>query len=99
MKQRHFWMFWAALWACLPVLAVEYSGKCGENVTYRLDTETGVLSVSGTGDISLVDGQTQAPWYGQRASVKSVVVGDGVGVPRYDWLNGCDSIEDVLLLS
>lgn len=94
MKQRHFWMFWAALWACLPVLAVEYSGKCGENVTYRLDTETGVLSVSGTGDISLVDGQTQAPWYGQRASVKSVVVGDGVGFPRYDWLNGCDSIEE-----
>lgn len=87
-------MFWAALWACLPVLAVEYSGKCGENVTYRLDTETGVLSVSGTGDISLVDGQTQAPWYGQRASVKSVVVGDGVGFPRYDWLNGCDSIEE-----
>ena len=94
MKQRHFWLFWAALWACLPVLAVEYSGKCGENVTYRLDTETGVLSVSGTGDISLVDGQTQAPWYGQRASVKSVVVGDGVGLPRYDWLNGCDSIEE-----
>ena len=27
------------------------TGKCGDNVTYSLDTETGLLTISGTGDM------------------------------------------------
>lgn len=27
------------------------TGSCGDNVTYSLDTETGVLTISGTGDM------------------------------------------------
>ena len=28
------------------------TGKCGDNVTYSLDTETGVLTISGTGKMT-----------------------------------------------
>ena len=31
--------------------AVTYSGKCGDNLTYTLDTDTGVLIISGTGEM------------------------------------------------
>ena len=27
------------------------TGKCGDNVTYSLDTETGVLTISGSGNM------------------------------------------------
>ena len=53
MKKRNF-LTWLALTLAfsLPSLAEEYSGKCGENTTYRLDTGTGLLTISGTGSIS-----------------------------------------------
>ena len=31
--------------------AAAYSGKCGANLTWSLDTDTGVLTISGTGDM------------------------------------------------
>ena len=34
------------------VFAATYSGNCGTNVKYKLDTSTGVLEISGTGEMT-----------------------------------------------
>ena len=56
-----------ALSLALPAFALGsrevYSGTCGENLTWTLDTETGVLEISGTGDMyDYGNTGTTAPW-------------------------------------
>ncbi len=52
------------------------TGTCGENVTYVLDTSTGVLTISGTGEISgYIYGQS--PFH-QDERIKEVVIEEGV---------------------
>lgn len=95
MKKRNF-LTWLALTLAfsLPSLAEEYSGKCGENTTYRLDTGTGVLTISGTGSISPQEGSSLSPWFDYVQSIRKVVVEDGVGLPTYDWLQLCTNIQE-----
>ena len=52
--------------------AVE-TGSCGDNLTYALDTETGVLTISGTGSMS---GYQTMPW--EADSVHTLVLEEGV---------------------
>jgi len=66
-------------WVALENTTVVASGECGakgDNLTWSLDDE-GTLTISGTGAMHdyLFD---NAPWYDHRASVKKVVVEDGV---------------------
>ena len=48
------------------------TGSCGDNVTYSLDTETGVLTISGTGDM-----YSYGPFY-ENTNIKSVIIESGV---------------------
>ena len=50
---------------------------CGENLTWSLDIETGVLTVSGTGDMYNYSVSEAAPWYSHQPYIKSVVIKDG----------------------
>ena len=65
------------------------TGSCGangSNVTYRLDTATGVLTISGTGKMSdyvyryssSSGSQINSPWFQYRKSIKSVVIENGI---------------------
>ena len=56
-----------------PASAKVYSGTCGEHVTWSLDTNTGVLTLSGYGDMS--DGQVEAKF---KSTVKKVIIGDRI---------------------
>ena len=68
------------------------SGTCGEALTWEL-TDTGtdtVLTISGTGEMYdyNTDSET-SPWYAQRESITSVIVGEnvtGIGAHAFD---GC----------
>jgi len=67
------------------------TGSCGDNVTYSLDTETGVLTISGTGDM-----YSYGPFY-ENTNIKSVIIencvtsiGDGV-------FQGCTSLRSVTI--
>lgn len=84
-------MWLAMLLPVWPAFATVYEGACGPQTRYSLDTETGVLSITGTGSISLSPGEYFAPWYEHWSSVKKVVVADGVGQPDYYMFNGCDT--------
>ncbi len=69
------------------------SGTCGENLTWILESD-GTLSISGTG--AMTDwGSNIAPWYSQRASVKKVVIKNGVtGVGGYAFYD-CTNLKSV----
>ncbi len=60
--------------AVLPASAEILSGKCGDNLTWTLDTETGVLSIQGNG--AMEDYYLDSPWMDY--SFKKLVIKDGV---------------------
>ncbi len=62
----------------IKTLAAETSGTCGENLTWTLDTETGVLEISGTGDMTDYTSSSSVPWSSYRSSITSVTIGDSV---------------------
>ena len=49
-----------------------YSGTCGENLTWTLDTETGELVISGEGEMD------EATFLDYRSYIKSAILGNGV---------------------
>ncbi len=51
--------------------AASYSGTCGDNVNWSLDTETGVLNITGTGAMYNYE-YDSIPWYSYCSSVKTV---------------------------
>ena len=55
--------------------ATVYTGKCGENATYKLDTETGQLKITGTGATAR---DNDNPYSNYSNQIKSVVIGEGI---------------------
>ena len=80
MKQaiRSFLTILLLLCAVTTLNAETYTGSCGDNVSYSLDTKTGVLSITGTGSMSNYGLYSSAPWYSDRSYVKTVTISEGV---------------------
>ncbi|MCD8128722.1 MAG: leucine-rich repeat protein, partial [Oscillospiraceae bacterium] len=66
----------AVLLSTVALAANTTSGTCGENVTWTLDMNTGVLTISGEGWMEDYSGGV--PWYSQRESITAVVIENGV---------------------
>ncbi len=69
----------------LTVSAETLTSACGDSATYTLDTDTGVLTIGGTGDMydyakgySSSSTGEKTPWYDSNSSITSVVVGSGI---------------------
>ncbi len=54
------------------------SGQCGSGVNWSLNTETGVLTISGTGAMEDYTYTDHAPWYSLREGITSAVIEGGV---------------------
>lgn len=67
----------AALSVGLSATAKVVEGSLGEGIHWKADTETGVLSITGTGTITLEKAGT-VPWAGVASSITSINVADGV---------------------
>ena len=67
--------------AALPGASVVYlataNGSCGKALTWAL-TGDGVLTISGTGDMSDYTYSSRAPWDDLRSNIKTVVIESGV---------------------
>ena len=61
----------------LTAYADVQTGKCGDNVTYSLDTSTGVLTISGTGDMADYSGYDDILFY-RNSNIKSVIIENSV---------------------
>ncbi len=76
--------------------AATYSGSCGDNVNWSLDTETGVLNIAGTGAMYNYEYKSM-PWYSYISSVKTVNIADGVtSIGEYAFYY-CDSLTSVTI--
>ena len=67
------------------------TGSCGDNVKYSLDTSTGVLTISGTGDM-----YSYGPFY-ENTNIKSVIIENGVTSIGDGVFQGCTSLRSVTI--
>ena len=81
---------------CLSANAATYSGTCGDNLTWSLDTDTGVLEISGTGAMEDYS-SSSAPWYSCRDYVKTVTIGDGITCIGDNAFYNCRSLTSVTI--
>lgn len=79
------------------VFAETDSGTCGDNVTWSLDTDTGTLTISGTGKMYSYSSSNSVPWYDQRSNVKFVDIKFGVTcIGDYAFYN-CSSLVNITI--
>ncbi|MCD7767890.1 MAG: dockerin type I domain-containing protein [Oscillospiraceae bacterium] len=71
------------------------TGTCGENVIWTLDTSTGVLTISGEGEMEDYSSSSDVPWYSLRESITAVVIEDGVTSIGSFAFYECSSLTDV----
>ena len=76
-------------------LADEIGGTCGENATWSFDPETGVLTVSGTGDMTDYADVNDTPWKKLLKHITSVIVESGVTSVGSNAFSCCDSLATV----
>ena len=77
-----------------PATRTVSNGTCGENLTWTLDTDSGVLTISGSGAMTDFS-ENSAPWYTKRSYIKTVVVEEGVttlGVYAFRYCTALTSI-------
>ena len=82
--------------------AETYNGQCGSNANWSLDTETGVLEITGSGDMysynwNYIDGKylTTAPWGTYYQSIKSLTVSSDITSIGSGAFYGCSSLTSV----
>ena len=68
-----------------------YSGTCGTNVNWSLDTSTGLLKITGTGEMS------SSPWKSYNSSIKSVEIAEGVTSIESSAFYGCSGLTSVTI--
>ena len=77
----------------------QLSGECGaegDNLLWMLNTETGLLTITGAGEMKNFDYQ-RAPWYTARAIIRTVVFPQGItGIGSYAFY-GCTGLSAVSL--
>ena len=72
------------------------SGTCGENLTWTLDSN-GILTISGSGEMSDYEVLNSAPWYRNCSEVVMVVIEDGIThIGNYSFYN-CKELQSITL--
>ena len=74
-------LFLICILSALNINAEVYEGSCGsdgDNVKYSLDTETGALKITGTGDMDYYNYSSFVPWNSKKTYIKSIEISDGV---------------------
>ena len=76
----------------------DYSGSCGENCTYSFDSATGILTISGTGDMTGYTTESdELPWASYNTDIKSVVIENGItSIGDYVFFN-CSSLTSITI--
>ncbi len=81
--------------------AENVSGTCGAedggtNITWTLDDE-GTFTISGTGAMADYDAASSVPWNGSVATIKTVVIEDGVSKIGANAFYGCKNLNSVTI--
>lgn len=84
----------ALFWCTGATAATIESGTCGYNLEWSL-SDTGLLTISGTGDMGDYTGDNPAPWYGYRDSITKIRIEEGVTSIGERAFTGCDKAKSV----
>ena len=82
-----------ALW-CLSVSVKSYavySGSCGESVNWSLDTQTGLLEITGSGEME------DNPWKSHKSSIIKCTIENGVTSIRFCAFDGCTWLTSITI--
>lgn len=82
----------ALLAMALCASAATETGACGANLTYTLDTAAGTLTITGTGAMTDWSHVDNVPWHASRASVRSVVLPQGLTTVGARAFYGCSKL-------
>ena len=80
----------------LTAYAAVKTGKCGDNVTYLLDTSTGVLTISGTGKMTDYHDYDSTPFY-KDTKIKVITIDFGVTSIGDYAFRGCTSLTSITI--
>ena len=92
MKTKIFLLLTAWLSLLLSVSAEVVTGTDGENITWTLDRETGVLTINGTGATTYA-----RPWQEYKSEVKEIIVGEGITELSSSAFNGMSMVHTIKL--
>lgn len=101
-------LFGALPLSTLTVSATTYSGSCGENLNWSLNTNTGVLTITGEGDMYdygyFTDVSTgtsynygDTPWYWYKYYIKTIILPNGLTYIGNDAFYNCYNLASVNL--
>ena len=85
----------AEYWSNFSNIQEVSSGSCGDSVNWNLNTETGLLKITGTGAMENYTRNDEAPWYSKNSYIKSIEIGEGItsiGDYAFDRCSGLTSI-------
>ena len=75
---------------------VPQSGKCGANLTWEFDADTGTLTIAGNGDMyNYSSSSNKAPWAPISDLIKNVVIGENATSVGEDAFQACTSLENI----
>lgn len=66
-------------------------------MSWTLDTETGVMTITGSGAMSSFESQRDRPWYDHLSSIKSLVFEEGITLIGTWAFDGCKNLKSVSL--
>lgn len=92
----------ALLTTLLPQLslvarAATYSGTCGDNLTWTLNTDTGLLEIKGSGEMTKWSSSENPPWYSYRSSIKMLIAYSGVKSIGFSAFYECTALTSVTI--
>ena len=90
-------LFLICVLSALSINAEIYNGSCGINVRYSLDTETGLLSIDGSGAMTDCSWYSYVPWYSQKDYIKTVDIADGITSIGEGAFYECSSLTSVTI--
>ena len=97
--KRNYLFYWFAvlllLFTSARSYAEVYSGSCGESVNWSLDTETGLLEITGSGEMEDYDNRT--PWYSHSYSIMKCTIGNGVTSIGNQAFSGCSGLTSITI--
>ena len=90
-------LFFICILSTLNINAEVYEGSCGTNVRYSLDTETGLLSITGTGAMTNYTSSSSVPWDSYRSYIKTVEISDGLSSIGEKAFRYCSNLTSVII--